>query len=405
MRTLIPLLLIFLMVGALGAQDFRTPMEVTAFTASPTPADFAPTLTGDGLTAYWHSSRTGGAGSGDIWMSTRTSLTAPWSTPVNVKELNTADNEYYVTVRFDNLEIIFCRYASSSSTGTDLYSATRKKDTDPWGTPQALTSLNTTDWEDDACLRGDGLELFFSSNRTGQSQATGLWHTTRKDLNSAWGPATLLKEIDTAQDDHSPAISGDGLTLFFSIYNYPGGTGSSDYFKTTRPDVNSPFDKNFVEMKEVNTTGWDHNGCQTFDGFAFYFTQNAQNKIYRADRILCVVSPLPSMQNPVRGQLFHMYVRRDPGDKAGVIVGALSLLPFPVTIPGVQGQLEVNMGAGSLVWLYIGLLNSQGIATTTPPIPIPDHPSIVGLKVHFQGGVQDKTNGISISPVRTVTVQ
>jgi hypothetical protein len=402
MRTLIPLFLIFLMVGALGAQDFRTPVEVTALTASPTPSDFAPTLTGDALTIYWHSSRTGGAGSGDIWMSTRTSLTAPWSTPVNVKELNTTNNEYYVTVRFDNLEIIFARDMGSPNY-TELYSATRKKVTDPWGTPKALTTLNTTNYEDDPNIRGDGLELFFSSNRSGQSQATGLWHATRKDLNSPWSAPVLIKEIDNTQDDHSPAISGDGLTLFWSIYNYPGGTGSSDFFKTTRPDVNSPFSTKFVEMKEINSTLWDHNGCQTFDGFSFYYTRNQENKIYRADRILCVVSPLASMQNPVRGKLFPVYVRRDPGDSTGVIAGALYLLPGPVSIPGVQGQLMLNLGGGSLVWLHVGLLSTQGTSTTQ--IPVPDHPALAGVKVHFQGGVQDKGNKISISPLRTVTVQ
>lgn len=395
MRILIPLVLLLLVVGTVDSQIFRPAQEVTELTGSPA-GEYAATITADELAIYWHSTRTGGAGSGDIWMSTRKSLTTPWSTPVNVKELNTTDNEYYVTVRPDNLEIIVSRYISAT-TGTDLWSSTRAKTTDPWGAPVMLTSLNTADWEDDPNFRGDGLELFFSSSRAGLSQKTGIWHVTRKTLTSAWGAATLVKEIDTAYDDHSPAVSGDGLTLFFSIYGYPGGTGSSDYFMTTRPDVNSPFGA-FTEIKEVNTTGWEHNGCQILDGFSFYYTPNSVNKIYRADRILpvCYAPYGP----PDRGKGFVIYCRHDPGALAGIVVGSIFSIP-PTPIPPLQGNLEVNLGF--VFWWYQGGVDANGKCTTK--LLVPDAPALKGLDVYFQGAIQADAKTWLLSPASKQTIQ
>ncbi len=395
MRILIPLVLLLLVVGTVDSQIFRSAKEVTALTGSPA-SDFAATITGDELTIYWHSSRTGGAGSGDIWMSTRKSISSAWTTPVNVKELNTTANEYYVTVRPDNLEIIFSRYIGTT-TRNDLYSSTRAKTTDPWGAPVPLTVLNTANYEDDPNFRGDGLELFFSSSRTGQSQLTGLWHTTRKSLTSPWSTASLVKELDTANDDHSPAISGDGLTLFFSIYNHPGGTGSSDFFRATRPDVNSPFGK-FVEIKELNSRRWEHNGCQTLDGFSFYYTYDQQNKIYRADRILpvCYAPGGP----PVRGQTFVIYCRHDPGNVAGVVVGSLSSIP-PTPVPPIQGNLEINLGL--MFWWFQGGVDADGKCTTK--IPVPDAPALKGITVFFQGAIQASATAWMLSPASKQTVQ
>ena len=395
MRVVIPLVLICLLIGTVDAQTFRAAAEVTAFTGSPA-SEYAASITADMLHMYWTSARTGGSGSRDVWTSSRKSLASPWTRPVNVAPLNSSVYEYYVTVRPDHLEIVFASTRTGGAGGNDLYSSTRAKVTDPWGTPVPLKVLNTSAYEDDPSFRGDGLELIFSSSRTGLSQKTGLWSTTRKDFNSPWSAPALIKELDTINDDHSPAISGDGLSLFFSIYNHPGGTGSSDFFVATRPDLNSPYGK-FTEIKELNTTGWEHNGCQTADGFSFYYTPNSQNKIFRADRILSVC--WPPNGNPQVGTTFEIYVRRDIGDTVGIIVGALATIP-PTPIPPLVGNLEVNFGL--MVWFASGMIDLEGKYTTK--IPIDKNPILVGIDVYFQGAVQNKA-GIYLSNLRKVTIE
>ncbi|MBN2492259.1 MAG: PD40 domain-containing protein [Planctomycetes bacterium] len=399
MRALLVLMLVLVVGGALDAQTFCTLVEETALTG-PTASEMAPTLTGDMLTIYFTSTRAGGVGGRDIWMSTRTAIGQPWSTPVNVAALNSTSEESYVTVRPDDLEIYFAR-STISTYVNDLYVSTRAKVTDPWGMPTAVVQLNSMvagDTEDDPSIRADGLEIFFTSDRTGGSGAA-IWRSTRTSLTSPWSAPVVVAEIDTTSTEHSAAISGDGLTLIYASLK-TGGVGSSDHYMIRRPDLNSPFDpKTEINLTEINTTGWDHNGQQTVDGFQFYFGYNSSYKIYRADRCLPVVHP--PLGNPVLGQTFAIYVRRDPGDVTGIIAGSLLLLPVPQTLPGIQGTLELNLGAG--FFMAVGMLDKEGRYTTK--LPVPNAPVLKGVNAFFQGAVQDTKNLVYLSAAKKVTVQ
>lgn len=78
------------------------------------PADFKPEyqvgelhITGDGSELYFGSSRPGGKGSLDIWVSKN--LAGEWQEPVNVSALNTADDEGWPAVTLDGKELWFYR--------------------------------------------------------------------------------------------------------------------------------------------------------------------------------------------------------------------------------------------------------------------------------------------------------
>jgi hypothetical protein len=336
-------------------------------------------------------------------MAKRASLDKPWGTPVLVKQLSGVKDESYIAVRADDLEMYISSNVGSSSTYVnDLFVSTRAKVTDPWGKPARATALNSTTGsvtEDDPTLRADGLEIFFTSDRTGGSGAA-VWRATRKDLSSAWSTPVLVAECDTSSTEHSPAISGDGLTLVYASTR-TGGTGSSDHYICTRPDVNSKFGTS-RELKEINTTAWDHNGQQTVDGFSFYYCYNdpkrtpSLTRVYRADRILPVVwAPNGA---PVRGQPFQIYVRRDAGN-VGVLAGSL-YKGKPITIPGITGTLDVNLS--SLFWLSIAGMDAEGKMTVK--LGVPNAPALKGFTIYFQGAGQDKT-GTYLSPLFTTVIQ
>ena len=62
-------------------------------------------LYGDEL--YFHSSRTGGAGNFDIWVTTRNN--SSWSDPVNIQEVNTDGMDGYAYISSDGTELWFTR--------------------------------------------------------------------------------------------------------------------------------------------------------------------------------------------------------------------------------------------------------------------------------------------------------
>jgi hypothetical protein len=70
----------------------------------------------------------------------------------------------------------------------DLYVSTRETVNDPWSIPVGLgPAVNSTGYVDGlACLSGNGLELYFSSNRGGDGQQS-IWVTRRDNKNIDWG--------------------------------------------------------------------------------------------------------------------------------------------------------------------------------------------------------------------------
>jgi len=71
--------------------------------------DTMPNLRKDGLEVVFASTRAGGAGSFDIWSSTRASVFDPWSVPVNVTVVNTAASETRPSLSWDGVRLYLGR--------------------------------------------------------------------------------------------------------------------------------------------------------------------------------------------------------------------------------------------------------------------------------------------------------
>lgn len=78
----------------------------------------------DGLEIAFSSNRPGGAGSLDVWYSSRSRVRAPWSPPVNVAAVNTSNPETRPTFSWDGKRLYFGRTISGNG---DTYVSTRSK--------------------------------------------------------------------------------------------------------------------------------------------------------------------------------------------------------------------------------------------------------------------------------------
>ena len=99
----------------------------------PNANDIQPNLRKDGRELVFSSNRAGGAGGQDIWVSTRTSVDDPWSTPVNLgPAINTRFGESRPFMSADADQLLFGRTGppntGEGNTGaTDIYVSTRDK--------------------------------------------------------------------------------------------------------------------------------------------------------------------------------------------------------------------------------------------------------------------------------------
>jgi hypothetical protein len=235
----------------------------------------APFISADGLSLYFASNRGGGYGGYDLWMTTRETTSDPWGEPVNLgPTVNTSSGEGTPRISADGLSLYFESSRGGGYGGWDLWMTTRETRSDPWGEPVNLgPTVNSPADEAASSISADGLELYFGEwnvVRPGGYGHSDLWITNRPTKDDPWGtPVNLGDTVNSSYFEGGPFISADSLTLFF-IRN--AGPGTSDIWMTRRatdsdpwcapvnlgPTINSPFDEGRV--------------CLSADGSTLYFT-------------------------------------------------------------------------------------------------------------------------------------
>ena len=110
-----------------------------------------------------------------------------------------------------------------------------------WSAPSNLGAvINSSSDDSGPALSKDGLSLYFTSTRPGFG-GEDIWVSQRANTEAPWGaPANLGAVINTAANDRVPNFSRDGHWMFFSS-NRAGGIGGFDIWASWRPFVHDDF--------------------------------------------------------------------------------------------------------------------------------------------------------------------
>ncbi|HUV66084.1 MAG TPA: ankyrin repeat domain-containing protein, partial [Sedimentisphaerales bacterium] len=219
------------------ADPWGTPVNLGPTVNSPA-GEHAPSISADGLSLYFSSDRSGGYGFQDLWMTTRQTRSSLWGEPVNLgPTVNSAAREHAPSISTDGLELYFSglwEFPESSrpggSGGADIWVTTRKTKSDPWGTPVNLgPTVNSPTYDESPSISGDGLSLYFHSHRSGGSGKSDIWVTRRKSTSDPWSePVDLGPNVNGPDIEANPDISADGSTLYFASRRAGSLGGSSD---------------------------------------------------------------------------------------------------------------------------------------------------------------------------------
>jgi hypothetical protein len=110
-----------------------------------------------------------------------------------------------------------------------------------WSEPENVTVVNSAFVELQPALSPDGLALYFASGRPGGAGGNDIWVSRRASPHSPWGaPSNLGAVINTAANDHGPSFSNDGHLMFF-FSDRPGGQGGADIYVSRRANTNDDF--------------------------------------------------------------------------------------------------------------------------------------------------------------------
>jgi hypothetical protein len=214
------------------ASPFGAPVALQAINdATPTPS--GPALTGDGLTMYY-ARVTSSQGSGEIYVTTRASKASefPAGSPVaGINFMDLDDLDPFITEDGSAL------YFDSARAGTalHLYVAVRQPD-GSFGTPQALTNLNTNVVDGHPVLSDDGLQIYWSSTRTdgGAQGGTDIWTATRPSTAGSFGTPVRVPELSSSNSESPSWISPDGCVAYLQS-DRPGGAGLQDILQAVKP--------------------------------------------------------------------------------------------------------------------------------------------------------------------------
>jgi hypothetical protein len=243
--------------------------------------DGCPFISRDGRTFYMASTRPGGLGGIDIWVSTRASADDPWGAPVNVgAPVNSPANDFCPTVSRDGHLFYFVSNRPDGCGGDDIY--TTRLRPDGWD-PVANLGCEVNSAANEASPfplpeRGTGPVLYFSSNRPGGFTAEPPGASAgdadlyvSESHGGAFGAAELVPGANSAAEDGQPNVRRDGLELFF-FSTRPGTLGMADIYSATRQRTSDPWSTPVNLGPNVNAA----NGAETrpslsWDGTVLYF--------------------------------------------------------------------------------------------------------------------------------------
>jgi len=138
--------------------------------------DVASSISSDGLVLYTLR-KAPPNGPGNIYMSSRPTINDAWGESVNLgPTVNSSYNDNYSCISADGLSLFFSSNRPGGFGSGDIWVTTRASISEPWGTPVNLgPEVNSSGWEGGPVMSPDGFSLYFGSERPGGFGSDDIW--------------------------------------------------------------------------------------------------------------------------------------------------------------------------------------------------------------------------------------
>lgn len=156
-------------------------------------------------------------------------------------------------------------------------------------------AINTRADEYYGALSLDGQHMILTRAGRGLEHAVGGEDFYQSSMNDAgeWSSATLLRGVNTRQNEGAPTWTGDGMTMIFTAcasprdgYGRRRGKGSCDLFETTwnRSKGEWGVGRN---LGAPNSAGWESQPSVSADGQMLVFAKSARGRNNPSDLVVC----------------------------------------------------------------------------------------------------------------------
>jgi WD40-like Beta Propeller Repeat len=278
----IPLIMTFVVITATAQQftDWSPPVNLGPVVNS-NYADSCVAISKDGLSLFFSSNRqTKNPNSldRDLYVSKRSSVDAAWGPPAPLTTINTSDWESCPALSLDEHKLYFTSTRAGGYGAEDLWVSRRhdRQNDFGWEPPvnlggqinSGMRDLTPALFEDEA----GNVVLYFSSNRIGS--AFDIYQSVMKG-DDTFGPATAVSQLNGPYFDMGAVIRRDGLEVIFQS-NRPTGSpaynaNSMDFWVSTRASTADPWSPP-VFVPSLGSPAWAMGRIAlSFDGRELYF--------------------------------------------------------------------------------------------------------------------------------------
>jgi hypothetical protein len=277
-----------------GLTDWGAPVNLGAVINSGS-SEMQLGIAPNGKSLYVVSTRAGGFGDADIWVSSK-QPDGTWGPLVNLGPVvNSSALEASPTLSIDGHYLYFASRRSGGFGGLDCWRTHRSDPNDDfaWEPPENLGPTVNTAFDEADCLpvgnqNANGEFWFTSLNRP---EGKGGYDIYRSEIahDGSFGPAAPVTELNTPGRDTRLTITGNGLTIYFTS-NRAGGLGGIDIWTASRQTPHSPFCTPVNLGSMINSSADDRSPSITTSGSTLYFTSTraggfGSDDVYMSERI------------------------------------------------------------------------------------------------------------------------
>jgi hypothetical protein len=239
-------------------------------------ADDDPSLSEDRLLLCFNSKRDGGQGKEDIWCTSRSDTAATWAKPEPVAVLNTEHRETGIALSGDGLSLWFSSDRQDSDTGLDVYTSVRASRAASWPAPVLVPELSSAD--DDLVSSVDEREtLLFLARRVDDDDDYDVWTAQRTAAAEPWQAPQPLGDVNTDDEESDAFLVGAGLQLIF--------TRDGDLMLSHRANPTAKFDRG-EPIESLNSDEDDRDAWADakLDYVIFSSDRDGPHRLYEATR-------------------------------------------------------------------------------------------------------------------------
>jgi hypothetical protein len=172
----------------------------------------------------------------------------------------------------DLLEMFFDSRRAGGAGREDVYETRRASPTEPWNPPEFVAALSSPSRETGIALTGDGLTLYFSSDREGGQGGLDIYVSRRSSRASgagSWSAPSPVPELSSTGDDLVSAVNPSGETLYLARRD-----GEDDDYDLYVSVLEGGVFSAPAALTELNTDDEESDAFPARGGLALVFTQS-----------------------------------------------------------------------------------------------------------------------------------